>query len=316
MLTLFSEPSLSPYYNIYKKAKKIKWKLQGKTFPEFAGHAAVDRSMCSGLKELGIKYNYNPKNKNDVANHVHVLANIDALKMAIKLKQQGKIKWLTAGVNLVTSSADFDGIIAAPEIDIYTVNSEWVKDFYIQENQALKNRVNIWYAGVENERWNIEKRINTTNKPRFLFYLKNPEYKLIQECKDILSEKAISYEIIEYGKYTLDELRARLTENDFVIYFASHESQGIALFEIWATGTPTFVWNPGVWYYKSKAFRSSSAPYLTNQTGYFFRDKLEFNKLIQDNLDLSKYAANKWIVENGTDKAAATRFLNAINYEI
>ncbi|HUM50888.1 MAG TPA: hypothetical protein PK431_03695, partial [Chitinophagales bacterium] len=185
-----------------------------------------------------------------------------------------------------------------------------------QENQALKNRVTIWHAGIEYEKWNIKKSLIENGSPRFLFYLKRPECKLVQECQEILSENSLPYQIIEYGKYKLDELKSMLSENDIVIYFVEQESQGIALFEIWATDTPTFVWNPGYWQYQSKNFRSSSAPYLTNQTGYFFRDKLEFKKLIQDNLDLSKYASKKWIVENGTDKAAATHFLNAINYEI
>lgn len=316
MLTLFSEPSLNTYYKLYKYAKMKKWKWQGKKFPEYAGHPAVDRSVCAGLRALNVDFNYNPGNLKEVAEHVHVLANVEALKMAIKLKQDGKIKRLTAGVNIVISSSDYDGIIASPEIDTYTVNSEWIKDFYIQENKALSGRVTIWYAGIEYERWNIEKRINATDKPRFLFYLKRPEYKLVEECQKILKDKSFPYDIIEYGKYQLEDLRAMLTVNDIVVYFVEQESQGIALQEIWATDTPTFVWNPGYWSYQFKNFRSSSAPYLTDATGHFFRDKAEFEKLINENIDMAKYAAREWVINNATDKVAATHFLKAINYEM
>jgi hypothetical protein len=102
---------------------------------------------------------------------------------------------------------------------------------------------------------------------------------------------------------------------DIVVYFVEQESQGIALFEIWASNTPTFVWNPGYWQYNMKNFRSSAAPYLTSKTGRFFRDKLEFEALIRDENIVSECTPRAWVLEHGTHKRAAEVFLNAIGYE-
>jgi hypothetical protein len=300
---------------LYKSAKKTKWRLQNKPFPAYAGHQAVDRSINAGLTQLNVPFNYNPKQLREVAQHVHVLASIDALKMAIDLKRNGKIKRLTAGVNLVISSADHGGIIASPEIDTYTVNSPWIKDFYIRENLALKDRVEIWYAGIEHEYWDLKKKLIDKEKPRFLFYLKRPEYILVDECTGILQQHGFEYATIEYGKYSLGQLKQSLAETDFAVYFVEQESQGIALFEIWASNTPTFVWNPGYWQYQYKNFRSSSAPYLSDATGQFFRDRIEFENLVSSKANPEGYAPRKWIQEHGSDKKAAEIFLKAIGYD-
>ncbi len=117
------------------------------------GHPAVVRSLVAGLKKIGISFNKNPCDENDVAESVVVLSDIQALKQAIQWKQSGKIKKLLAGPNLVTiSSSEFE-ILGSPEIDIILVPSEWVKVNYEEKLPILKGKIQSWYAGVDTDYW-------------------------------------------------------------------------------------------------------------------------------------------------------------------
>lgn len=315
MLTVFTEVSLNPFFNLYKDVKKtIKW-VVGKPNLPYSGHYAVVRSVIAGLNELNIDYNYNPRNVFKVKDHVHVLAGTNTLKMAIWLKRLKLIKRLTAGPNIVISSADHNDIIASKEIDFYTVNSEWTKEAYIMDNAKLDNRIGYWYAGVQSEFWKISKIKNQTNSLNFLIYSKRPNEKLLGSVKELIEDHGHKWSEFLYGSYTLDELKTKLSDTEIVIYFVEQESQGIAMFEIWATNTPTWHWDPEEWEYKNKVYKSSSAPYLTNITGRKFKNLSEFDELMNTQTNLEYYEPRKWILKYATDKLAISNFLNVIKYE-
>jgi hypothetical protein len=317
MLTLFSEPAVDRFFKLKKAAKNsIKSLLGKKVFP-YSGHYAVVRSVLAGLAELKIPHNYNPSQLKDVGEHIHVLANIHALAMAVRLKKAGRIKRLTAGPNIVISSAEHSEIIGAPEIDLYTVNSPWTSDAYVFDNRKLEGKIDYWYAGIDPDIWNVQKLPNPAGRPRVLFYLKRPEWKLVGECMELLDKLGIGHDSIHYGSYTIDEFKEKLSQTDCVIFFVEQESQGIALFEIWSTDTPTLVWNPGYWQYKMKNYRSSSAPYLTEKTGAFFRDVMEFETCVQQKvLAPAGFAPRSWILQYGSDREATSNFLKVIGYNI
>ena len=304
-VTIFTEPSLSLAYRLKKALKQTVKKLIGRSGAYFAGHYAVVRSVREGLDNLDEPYTFNPTNYSDLSDTVHVLANVDALKMAIQLKKRGRISRLTAGPNIVISSADSDGIVASPEIDLFLVNSEWTKSAYLLDNPKLSGRLDIWPAGIRVSDWKIIKR--PTEKPVAVFYKKRAEHFSYEACK--LSASEAGYEIIEiiYGSYTPEELKQALTTATVVVYFVEQESQGIALLEIWATNTPTFVWNPQIWHYKGRNYACCSAPYLTEKTGAFFRDETAFRELI--NAPLAFYEPEKWVSAHMTDELCARDFL-------
>ena len=315
MISIFTEPSLNPFFNIKKDIKNLIKKLIGRKIIEYSGHYAVVRSIIKGLNELGIDYNYNPRSKSEVGSHVHVLAGVSALKMAINLKKNNKIKILTAGPNIVISSSDYDGIVGSPEIDLYTVNSEWTKDAYILDNPILNEKISYWFAGIDENFWKIEIQESSTDKLSFLFYIKRPLDSLVSDCKNLIEQNHHTWQEIIYGNYTIDELKNKLKTTDIVIYFVEQESQGIAIFEIWATNTPTWHWDPEYWQYKMKNYKSSSTPYLTSETGRKFRDELEFESLLKNEAILDKYRPREWVLNHATDKLAALNFLKTINYE-
>lgn len=305
MVTILTEPSTNKLYHLQKIAKRfVKLHILKRTVPPYSGHFAVVRSLLEGFNKISQAYNYNPARESQLADHVHVLANIDALKLAIALKKKGRIKRLTAGPNIVISSADSDGIIASKEIDMYFVNSEWTKATYLLDNPALQGRIGIWAAGIDERKWEV-----TENKKGSvaLFYKKRPEHFLYENCKSIARQKG--YDIIEisYGNYNFTELKAALRIASYVAYFVEQESQGIALQEIWAANIPTFVWNPEIWMYNGTNYKCCSAPYLTAQTGAFFKDIKAFEELLSQPLD--NYSPSEWVRSNMTDSICAADFL-------
>ncbi|HTB51215.1 MAG TPA: hypothetical protein VK718_00455 [Ferruginibacter sp.] len=315
MITILTAPSAKPGYKISSFLKRnIKRYLLNKPIPKYSGHFAVTRSLLEGLKKIDISYNYNPSKKSHYAAHVHVLAGVETLRYAIKLKRSGKIKRLTAGPNIVIAATDFSGLICSPEIDQYLVNSEWTKKAYLLDAPILENRINYFPSGVDAHFWNITKK--STGQLHLLFYNKRPDPVLFDQCISIAEKYNAHISVLNYGSYTLDNFKQKLQETDFVIYFVDQESQGIAMFEIWATDTPTMHWNPGYWIHQQKKYESSSAPYLSDQTGRFFSDAAEFENLfIEKKLTVALYSPKKWIQQNGTDEICAQKFLTATKYK-
>lgn len=303
MITILTEPSFLFFYALKKEMKNfIKKKLLNRELPKYAGHYAVVRSLIDGLEKINQEYNYNPTSKTNIAEHVHVLAGVNTLKAAIRLKQKGKIKKLTAGPNIVISSADENGFIASPEVDLFLVPSKWVKDAYTFDNNKLRGRVDIWPAGVDPKQWDIIKQ--ETKKPLVAFYKKRPENTIYEHCYNKTKDAGYDIEEIICGNFTQQNFKDILKRVKFVVFFVEQESQGIALQEIWATDTPTIVWNPEIWMYKNVNYACTSSPYLTEETGIFFKTKEEFDLIIQTPL-LSKYNPRKWVLENMTDEICA-----------
>ena len=303
MITILTEPSSKWYFIIFKFVKNlVKKYIFKKEILKYSGHYAVVRSLLEGFDEIGHPYNYNPKLTADFASHVHVLASINALKLAIKLKKRGKIKRLTAGPNIVVSSSDFNGIIADVNIDFYLVNSEWTKQAYLIDNPKLINRINYFASGVDTFIWDIRRK--KIDKLRLLFYNKKVKPQLIDECAAISKKYNAIVDFIYYGSYNTNQFKEKLSKSDFVVYFSPNESQGIAIFETWASDTPTIHWDTGYWNYNLKNYKSSSAPYLSNQTGQKFIDTIEFEALFTNNLMRSElYSPRKWILENEIGRA-------------
>lgn len=309
MITLITEPSLYPWHNLIKGIKNIIKRIIGRPILAYSGHYAVMRSIHAGLKDLEIPFNYNPKNPFSFYKHVHVFGNLKALRMAVFLKKIGFIHRLTVGPNLVTAPSD-NKLATSSAIDLFLVNSQWTYDCYIQDAPSLKDRIAIWPAGVDYNFWNIKKQQHSN---QIVIYSKIKEQNFIKECVSFLEEKGENIEIVYYGSYTIAQLKRTLENAKAVVYFVNSESQGIALFEIWASNTPTIVWNPGNFNYNMKNYACSSAPYLSAQTGAFFGDIDSLKKMYKEGaFNPNLYQPREWIKKNGTDKLSATIFIEKV----
>lgn len=320
-ITVLTKPIDYPYQLIKKFfinfAKQIICFLLMRSFPKrinYRGDSSVTRSLLNGLKALNIAFNSNPLFKSQLGEICHVLSDPNALSQAIKFKKNKMIECLVAGPNIVTVPSDHGGIICDPEIDFILVPSDWVKDLYIKIEPSLRDRICVWPSGIDLENWNGSKTV--CRKPKnVLVYNKNfYDPIILQECTERLKNKGLSLNHIVYGKYSIDEYQSALQHSDFMIFFGSTESQGIALLESWVSNVPTFVLTRNLWECKGVYYNASSAPYLHDSTGHFFDDCDQLEFYIDNWQKFSdSYAPRAWVEKNLTDEKSVLNLMQIIN---
>jgi len=315
-ITILTSPTSKPLKSklglLYSRTKNIILKTPILEEPLGNGPKSVRRSLVAGLEQLGVNFNYNPKNVNNVGKIVMVLSNIEALKQAIKFKRNKKIKRLLAGPNLVVFSSDFNHIIASPEIDICLVPSEQVAKLYVNDDPTLINRTKIWYAGVDENFW--KPNIKGYSSNNILIYNKNANNNLRKKITMLLKKYHWNPIHIKYGCYTQDEYKSTLLMSKFAIFLSNKESQGISLAESWAMDVPTLTWNPKKTIIQERLIKNyNSAPYLNNKTGVDWStiDELE-NILITISYRLQTFNPRQWVIENMTDIKSAKLLLRII----
>lgn len=307
-ITILTNP-ITPKGNIKVFIKRVI--LRKKYF----GHSAVTRSLIEGLTRVDdAEFNYQPYFKREVAKSVHVLAGVDTLRYAIRLKQEGVIDRLTAGPNIVVCSTDYDSIIASPEIDAYLQPSDWTRDFHIYNEPKLVDRCYSWPAGIDISRYNPTNR----EKSKVIIYFKDESNQLLFMVEHLLRKKGFNPVILRYGEYKFDDYIKLLDEASFMVTISRTESQGIFLAEAWAMNVPTLCFNPH--YYRWKTYEhlecvgeASSAPYLSENTGAEWFELCELEKLL-DNVEsvLDRANPRQWVIENMTDVECAKKFLDIV----
>lgn len=312
-ITIITSTVPGPFKKVLLAAKPF-LKLLGFKFrgrPKYGGHRCVTTSLIVGLEKLGVNFNYDPQSLSDLGETVVVLCGVKQLRQMIELKKKGVIKKLLAGPNIAVQPTDYDRILTSPEIDVCITPSEWVNNAYVIDCPELKGRIKAWPAGVDSEHWKPSG--NKKDPKNLLFYDKRPEKNLIDNCRKYCEEKGYHVKTIVYGYYSLEEFKQALDKSSFLIHFVEQESQGTFLNETWSMNVPTIVWNPGFYRIGEKNYICSSAPYLTKQTGAFFRNFEEFKKIEQSGaFEPQRYSARQWILENLTDELSAQKLLDII----
>lgn len=275
------------------------------------GPQAVVDSLIRGLSEIGEDFSLNNKNpKLDGTEIFFVNSSIDALKWAIKLKKEGKIKKLIAGPNLVVAPNEFESIIISLEIDLILLPSEWVKRLWLSFGDSIEKRLFVWPSGTQ-DFGTRKKRKNGAP----LLYIKNAPDDLIKEILSFLNSQYGFFETIYYGKYLRDDYFKKLEKASYLIYLQESESQGISLLEAWMKDVPTFVWTKGLYEIKDRSVRGNdiSAPYLNDESGKFFSSLEGLKKVLSDfNENKLMFSPRKYYLENFTDSICVKKLLDII----
>lgn len=233
-----------------------------------------------------------------------------SLPWAIQAKNNGKIKKLVAGPNLVLIPDDYDAIITNPAIDIVVTPSKWVSDLYRKLAPELDNRLVEWAVGVDERFWCPGK---TSVHCDFLIFNKISDDESAHHQADItnvLVSKNLTYHVLAYGEFNQLDYRSALQNARAVIYLGATESQGISLFEAWSCNVPTLVRDCQVWKYQGQQYQASAAPYLTDECGMFFR-KDDFPDALGSFLHvLPTYEPRNFITRNFTLERSAQNYLD------
>ena len=277
---------------------------------KYGGHSAVTRSLIEGLQKIKADFNYNPTKSSEVGEAFVVLSSVEALRQAIILKKQGKIKKLLAGPNLMELPDDYGNLLADPAIDAVLVPSENIAEFYRKFNPAVANKVKVWFAGVDENYWRPDGKIK--NLKKVIVYWKNarPIFNIYVERK--LRQYGFEPIRIVYGKYSPRRFRKALAESKFAVFLSISETQGLALAEAWAMDVPTLVWEPKTEQYYLRGVIMSAAPYLTPQTGREWKELGELEKLLQNQSWPVLCRPRQWVLENMTDEISAKLLLSYV----
>jgi glycosyltransferase involved in cell wall biosynthesis len=187
---------------------------------------------------------------------------------------------------------------------VFLVPCNWSGDFYVSLEPGLKSKIRIWPAGVELPALDTQEK-----KYDFLIYDKIGDHNLVDQIIEELSKRSLSYTLLNYGYFKQKDYFKALSESKSLIYLSGSESQGLALFEAWARGVPSLVWERGYWKYKNYEWNNSkSGPYVTEENGMTFRDLGEFQTSLP--IFLSKeFKARKFIEDEFTLEKAADKYL-------
>lgn len=270
------------------------------------GHPAVTKSLLRGLKLNKFFFHFNDYKINhyDIC---WVLSGVKTLKYALNVRDN--YKFLVVGPNVVNMPNDANNILIDNRIDLILVPSKWIKCAYAQ--YIKQKKIACWYSGV-NEKFfsnNITKK-----KKKVLIYFKTLNYILLEKIKVLLNKKNIDIIIIKYGNYKQAEFKKALSIVDFAIFISQSESQGIALAESWSMNVPTFVWKKKISKINNVKYKyTSAAPYLSSETGFFFCNIKQLEKIIE-NYYKNKFELNprRWILNNMTDKQSVKNILSIL----
>lgn len=280
--------------------KRVLRNLVGK----YSGPQAVEDSLRRGLSQAVIPHRFNcSRPKLDGLSVFFVNGSMDCLRWAIKLKAEGKIRKLVAGPNLVVLPEDRGGIILNPNIDLILFPSEWTKNFFCSRQPELRDKIEIWPAGV------AEHEAIKNKRKGFLVFYKNNEA-LFKEIVRFLEEQGEEFDILEYGKFDRVQYYDLLEKREKMIYISNSESQGIALQEAWIRDVPTFAYSRGYWEFGKEKWsdKSIGAPYLTPDCGLFFNSFDDFTNKFKEFAN-KEFSARDYCLANLSDKKTTSEFI-------
>lgn len=267
------------------------------------GPQAVQRSLFSGLNELGAHWRVNARVKNQF-NRVGVLADLKTLLWAIEQKRTGKIKHILAGPNIVVNALSNNNIIQDPAIDIILVPSQWVYDLYVSEAPSIRQKLRIWAAGVHVPRpSDLQKKID------FLIFKKKDNLGMSNRIAEYLQKRGYTVRILIYGTFKQSEYWRLLDRSKYMIYLSESESQGLAMAEAWARNVPTLVWERGFWAYEGYYWKGNTAsPYVTEKNGMRFKDYEEFIEVLPIFMS-TPFTPKEYVRRELSDKVSAKKYL-------
>ena len=303
---------------LHESARISKTAILRKETPNFktGGHSAVTGSLTRGLEDIAVSHSMNqnlPQRSN--VGTVGILAGLATLDWCAKEATRGRIKRAIVGPNLFVLPSQAQQILCEDFVSQILVPSTWVRDLYIDDLPQISEKVAVWAAGVDAEYWRPTQISRSTQKDKCLIYVKRACDLDIDSITSLCRKLGYKPIIITYGKYSRRHFRRALNQARFMIYLGESESQGLALFEAWAMGVPTFVRALQTFapFLKENHrflhdFNHVSAPYLNDNCGIIWTSLAALDDAIS-NLNDSVYKPREWILLNGTDKISARKYI-------
>jgi hypothetical protein len=176
---------------------------------------------------------------------------------------------------------------------------------YQEDNPALVGRCVIWPAGVDIEYWKPEE---DQTRETILIYEKQRKGPVgpIEPYLEWIEEQGYKVELIKCGEYELDDFRVALQRAHLMVGFVIDESQGLAWAEAWSVDVPTLIWRNTSNLIRGRIIETSTAPFLSDETGLFFNDFNDFKTVFSFwGKSKTSFHPRKWVLNNMSDESCA-----------
>ena len=104
--------------------------------------------------------------------------------------------------------------------------SQWVKDLYVSKFGYPEEKISVWPVGITLPEYKREKKYGC------LVYYKRRDEASLSKVRELLADRHITYNVMEYGQSSQNALEILAPESDFCFVLNGTESQGIAVQEI------------------------------------------------------------------------------------
>jgi len=270
------------------------------------GPGKVVQNLEAGLNKIGIEHGINHLFRSDVRTYMGILQKTDDWK-----NFEGLMDRALVGPNCFVLPSDDPAFTQACKHLV--VPSQWVHDLYRRFSWLGDHTIDVWPVGIDTEKWKAWKKEAPKGASlglgfKCLLYYKNRSVQDLDMVKSLMDRYKIEYHIVEYGKYTEEELAKECEWANMGVLLTDTESQGIAYMEILSTNLPCFVFNKWYWNYDGRFDKvaASSVPYFDSRCGIVTNnvDMKLFEEFL-DGIIHNKYSPGEYIRENHTLEKSA-----------
>ena len=205
-------------------------------------------------------------------------------------------------VSILKENPDYYKSIIAP--------SQWVKDLYVNKFEYLEEKISVWPVGLSLP------EVKRDYKWDCIVYYKRRSDEEFNKVKSFLDDKGLTYKSLSYGSYSEDEIEKLSPSAKFCFLLNGSESQGIAVQEIMATGTPLLVWDITTWEDQGPEWSvpATAVPYWSDECGERFFKYEDLDKTFEKFYSrIDEYDPRKYVEENLSYKASVDKLFEIFN---
>tara|TARA_R100001443_G_C3317235_1_gene169196 strand:- start:67 stop:933 length:867 start_codon:yes stop_codon:yes gene_type:complete len=225
-----------------------------------SGPKKVIDNLKASLDQENIPYAINEeKYKNNFLVHYDYTGHLKHSKLTLETCVIGPQIWsFDEHVNTLRENPHYYKTIVTP--------SQWVKDLYVNKCGFPEDKVSVWPVGITLPEYERKKEYGC------LVYYKRRDQEELSKVRELLSDRHIPYNVMEYGQYSQTALEILAPESDFCFVLNGTESQGIAIQEIMSYNTPMLVWDIESWEDQGPEWSvpATSVPYWSDECGERF----------------------------------------------
>ena len=200
------------------------------------------------------------------------------------------------------------------------IHSNWIKALYLKqlgEKGILDIDFYLWAAGIDTDFFKPE----DTKKDLDCFVYHKSGHAELSWIEESLKKYKIKYEVLKYGSFIQEDLKAIANRSNFCIHSSLDETQNMAAMEILSCNTPMIVFDMnyyhGVDFCTSLEYFDETCGVKVNQEDFYDRHPDSIDKPLNEMMEnYTKYTPRDYILKSHTIEKSTEQFLKATKWVI